>query len=750
METRGFREIGLKALALVVFAGVTTAATSCGLPVSNQERQSASDNGPTIQGLSTNSGNVGSVVVVVGHGFGPRQDESGVAFNGVQASSIHWSSTKITVSVPPAATTGDVVAIVRGVQSNPARFTVIPKITSINPPIALPGAITTIRGTGFGTDRGVNTVRFNGLVASVSSWAASEVIATVPSTALSGSVTISVNGVASNPIAFTLGGPIIDAVSPSSGRVGLTVSVTGSSFGDSQGSITFSGVPASVLFWSDTVINAFVPQGAANGDVVVSVGDLPSNGVSFTVTGFNSTGSLTTGRNGHRSVLLNDGTVLVVGGLSSLGGPSLGVEDTAEVYDPKTSQFTETGSLNVARAGATITLLDDGTVLLTGGVDASGNVLGSAELYDPATRIFTLTGRLVPPRSSHTATRLPDGTVLVAGGDDGSGNCLSSAELYVPSARTFVSTGSLNIARYDATATTLNDGTVLLAGGVNNGNPIPDAEVYDYSAQSFKTVGSLNTPRFRHTATLLNTGMVLVVGGTQTLTNPAVPLNTAELYDPITGNFVQTGNLFVGEADHAATLMTDGTVLVTGGFVCSPQNCITNLVTPASNWAVLYDPALGTFAPAITALNVSRQIHTSTLLPDGRVLVVGGWGYNSDLTVNRALASSEIYQPDPMALSPPNLVSINISPIDPLVPAGTTQALVATGMFSDGTSQPLVSVIWHSADLSITTVANDSGGNSGLGNDSTNAGVIFGRASGATTITACAGAICGLTTVTVP
>src|SRR5579859_5863969 len=139
MGTHGFRDIGLRALALVVLTAAMTALTSCGLPVSNMAKQSAPAKDPTIEGLSTNSGNVGSVVTVVGHDFGSRQSESTVAFNGVQASSIHWSPTKITVSVPPAATTGDVVAIVRGVQSNSARFTVIPKISSINPPIALPG-----------------------------------------------------------------------------------------------------------------------------------------------------------------------------------------------------------------------------------------------------------------------------------------------------------------------------------------------------------------------------------------------------------------------------------------------------------------------------------------------------------------------------------------------------------------------------------------------------------------------------------
>lgn len=448
---------------------------------------------------------------------------------------------------------------------------------------------------------------------------------------------------------------------------------------------------------------------------------------------FTPTGSLSTGRNGQRAIQLNDGTILVTGGYDASGN---GLAST-ELYSPATGVFTTSGSLNTACRDCAITLLDDGTVLVTGGYDSSFNDLARAEIYDPATGVFTTIGSLAVARASHTATRLPDGTVLVVGGFDANGNPLSNAELYIPSTRTFTSTGSLNTARGASTATALINGTVLIAGGWSTGNALASAELYDAATHSFAATGNLNVARGYGTATLLNGGAVLVAGGEDTEGNA---LSQAELYDPVLKTFTLTGSLNTARGDHAATLLTNGTVLVEGGFSCLPSACAQSFLDMTTS-AEIYDPVTAIFT--VTGnLAVARQVHTATLLNDGTVLVAGGWS-----EFNRAMTGAEVYQP--ATFTPANLAAITISPVAPSLTAGTSQDLVATGTFNDGSTQVLVSAIWSSLDSTVVTVTNDSGSNSGTTNDSSNSGVVFGVGTGSTTVTACTGTICGSTTVTV-
>ena len=448
---------------------------------------------------------------------------------------------------------------------------------------------------------------------------------------------------------------------------------------------------------------------------------------------FLPTGNLNTGRNGHRAITLNDGTVLITGGYD-VNENALA---SSELYNPATATFTTTGNLNTAHRNCTITLLEDGTVLVAGGYDSGFHTIASAEIYHPGTGTFTITGNLSTARADHTATLLNDGTVLIAGGFDNSGNPLSSAELYIPSTGTFTATGSLNTARGFSIATALMDGTILIAGGWGAGVALSSAELYDPATKLFSSTGSLNVARVRNTASILNGGNVLIAGGEDSASNI---LATAELYDPILGTFTRTGSLNAARGDHAATLLTNGTVLVEGGFACDPSNCIASEVNMSAS-AEIYDPGNGTFS-VTGSLGVARQVHTATLLTDGTVLVAGGWSGG-----NPGLTSAELYQPS--TLAPANLISISIGPVNPTLTVGTSQALVAVGTFSDNSTQTLASAIWSSSDNTVVTVTNDSGSNSGMTNDSTNSGVLFGVAVGSSTVSACAGLICGSTTVTV-
>jgi hypothetical protein len=382
-------------------------------------------------------------------------------------------------------------------------------------------------------------------------------------------------------------------------------------------------------------------------------------------------GSLNTARIQHTATLLNNGKVLVAGGLDANGNPLA----SAELFDPATGIFTPTGSLNTARTQHTATLLQNGTVLVAGGNSSATGYLTSAELYDPTTGTFTLTGNLITGHSQYTATLLNNGMVLIAGGFGPSGE-EATAELYDPGTGTFALTGSLNTALSGHTATLLNNGTVLIAGGsVENVGPIASAELFDPTTGTFTATGSLNTARYVHTATLLGNGTVIVAGGVGGTADSY--LASAELYDPTTETFTLTGSLNTARAGHTAILLNDGMVLLAGGQGANTTNSLAS--------AELYDPAAGTFA-FTGSLNTGRQTHTATLLNNGTVLMAGGQGTNSP----SPLASAELYVL--VAVSPAGLsfsnqtVGIASAPQTAVLTNNQSTALTVTAIVVSGTN----------------------------------------------------------------
>ena len=691
----------------VVNGGVTSNAVTFTLP------------NPQIASISPTSGPVGTQITITGTNFGTTGT---VTFNGTTATPTSWTATSIVVPVPAGASTGNVVVTVSGLASNGVNFTFIPtpSITSLSPASGPVGTSVTITGTNFGT---TGTVTFNGTTATPTSWTATSIVATVPTGATTGNVVVTVNGIASNGVNFTfIPTPSITNLSPTSGAVGASVTITGTNFGSTQGTstVTFNGTTATTITsWSATSIVATVPTGATTGNVVVTVGGVASNGVTFSVlnANFTLTGNLATARMYHTATLLNNGSVLVAGGMNGYTGAAL---SSAELYSPVTGLFAAMGNLNTARLYHTTTLLNNGAVLVVGGQGNAGSPLSSAELYSPVTGLFAATGSLNTARRFNTATLLTNGQVLIVGGADSNWNEIGSAELYDPASGTFTFTGSLNTARAWHTATLLNNGKVLIAGGWNgNTGDVAGSELYDPTTGTFVLTGNLNTARDTYTATLLNNGKVLIVGGND---NNGNTLASAELYDPAAETFALTGSLNIGRTGHGATLLSSGLVLIVGGLDGN-GNALAS--------AELYDPATGTFT-VTGSLNSTRQGFTTTLLDNGQVLIAGGMDANSN-----TLNSAELYQPS--SLIPAGLVSIAVSPSNPSVIVGETQLFTAAGTFSDNSTQNLDSVTWTSSDSTVATITNDA----------SNRGNAVTLMTGSATVSACTGSICGSTTMTV-
>ena len=351
---------------------------------------------------------------------------------------------------------------------------------------------------------------------------------------------------------------------------------------------------------------------------------------------FTPTGYLNAPRHFHTATLLTNGKVLIAGGTIA-GGPR--VWASAELYDPSTQTFTVTGDMTTPRFQHTATLLPDGKVLITGGWrDVAGpppSALHSAELYDPTTATFTAVGDMTMGRAWHTATLLNNGKVLIAGGDFADIRT-RGAELYDPATGTFTSTGDMKEPGAE-TATLLPNGRVLIIKGKFLG---PNhAELYDPATGAFTRTGDLSLAGFHPTAVLLPTGKALVAGGSF---GDLGGSDGAEIYDATTGAFNATGNMTASiDAGLASALLPDGKVIIAGR---SYRGCDFDLRVCAGA-AELYDPVTGTFSALSNSQ--SAEGHAATLLPDGTVLLSGGW-----VCCGATIATAEIYHPAVLVPSP--------------------------------------------------------------------------------------------------
>jgi hypothetical protein len=306
---------------------------------------------PTIASFTPASGPVGTSVVITGTNL---TGASSVKFNGTSASFTVDSATQITAAVPAGATTGPIsVTTPGGTATSATSFTVAgsPTISGFTPTSGAVGASVVITGTNL---TGASSVKFNGTSASFTVNSSSQITATVPAGTTTGPVSVTTpGGTATSAGNFTVA-PKISNFSPTSGPVGTSVVITGTTLTGAT-SVKFSGTTATFTVNSSTQITATVPGGAVTGPISVTT----PGGTTTSATNFLVTPKITNFNPKNGPV----GTSVVITGAGLTGATSVKFNGTTATYTVNSStQVTATvpagattGKISLTTAGGTAT-----------------------------------------------------------------------------------------------------------------------------------------------------------------------------------------------------------------------------------------------------------------------------------------------------------------------------------------------------------------------------------------------------------
>jgi hypothetical protein len=371
---------------------------------------------------------------------------------------------------------------------------------------------------------------------------------------------------------------------------------------------------------------ATAPAGAATPAPTASPAPAPVPGSLTTYSASLMTGCLS-------ATLLKDGRVLTIG--SALDESGTAYVWQSELFDPVTGLLAETGEASSGSCQHVATLLLGG--LLDGRVLVTGND-GGTFLYDPATLSFSRTGSMNTARETYSQTALPGGRVLVAGGSGRSNENvvgLASAEVYDPVSQSYVLTGSMASPHGGGAAVLLKDGSVLVTDGTS-------AEIYDPALGKFVRTVAMTTDRVCPVAASLSDGRVLVAGGYEPyhVGGPSVmqPVSSAEVYDPVTGRFAQTGSasvpapwVTVDPSGWASGSPVELLTLRDGRILAVVSIYGLDVLSDSGYLIEIYDPAAGRFTPVASlpstyhpenSLTCARM-NTAVVLADGSVFFPG-------------------------------------------------------------------------------------------------------------------------------
>ena len=334
-----------------------------------------------------------------------------------------------------------------------------------------------------------------------------------------------------------------------------------------------------------------------------------------------SIGSMMHSRVSHSATLLPDGRVLVVGGMDEGFNPLR----TSEVFDPETNRWTAADEMREARTEHSAALLKDGRVIVTGGMNEKLEIIGTTEIFDPEMGKWSEYEGMRTVRRGHFALSLPDGKVAVVGGvgqtlgglgilaNISATGALLSTEIYDPKTNTWSRANDMREGHSGGLAVVLKDGRVLIAGGYNQAEGLASSEVFDPSVDQWMRTSSMVRKTFANTATVLTDGSVLFTGGFGMSRAKGGITPGSEVFDPKSNEWRKAPDTVHGRMGHTITLLPDGRVVTIGGSTASgPVNTAEYMEPKTWLWS------------EITPMSVERSQHTATLLDDGRILVAGG------------------------------------------------------------------------------------------------------------------------------
>lgn len=231
----------------------------------------------------------------------------------------------------------------------------------------------------------------------------------------------------------------------------------------------------------------------------------------------------------HELVTLANGNVL------STGNESAGLPQPVSDLWTGAAWAPIAGTPGSARSRHQATLLDDGRVLVTGGLNTNGTIAVisvTAELYEPSTQSYALVNPMIGARRDHVAFAYGIGKALVCGGRPivGGGMTVATCERFDEATGSFTAGGLLSAARDDMAVAKLLDGRTMIIGGqIANGSRVTNVDLFTPSTAAVSAGPPLVSPRSATQAVRLADGRVVVAGGV--LSN-SVALDSVEVYTP--------------------------------------------------------------------------------------------------------------------------------------------------------------------------------------------------------------------------